>query len=159
LDNTINKGVFMATMTHDDARMRRYARAGFSLMEIMIAVMILGLVLAMVGPALNNAYKKSQKRTAKASMAGFKTAISEYQREVRQLPVKLDDLIRKPKGEVKGWEGPYLEKETMPEDPWGAKFVYKLTPQGGKHPYELYSYGPNGKGAPKEEWISVWDVD
>ncbi len=144
----------MAITAQNNERVR-YARAGFSLMEIMIAVMILGLVMAMVGPALNNAYKKSQKRTAAVTVRSFKNAIAEYQRETHQWPAKLKDLIKKPTG-AKEWDGPYLEKEEVPQDPWGADFKYKLTP-GAKHPYELHSWGPNGQGAPKEEWISVWE--
>ncbi len=144
----------MTTMAQKDTR-ARYARPGFSLMEIMIAVMILGLVMGMVVPALNNAYKKSQKRTAAASLRGFKSAIAEYQRETHQLPAKLKDLIKKP-ANVTGWEGPYIEKDEVPVDPWGQDFKYKIT-QGAKHPYELYSWGPNGQGAPKDEWISVWE--
>ena len=85
----------MAITAQNNERVR-YARAGFSLMEIMIAVMILGLVMAMVGPALNNAYKKSQKRTAAVTVRSFKNAIAEYQRETHQLPAKLKDLIKKP---------------------------------------------------------------
>jgi general secretion pathway protein G len=147
----------MAITAQNNGRVR-YARAGFSLMEIMIAVMILGLVMAMVGPALFNALKKSQKRTAAASLKSFKNGISEYQRETHQYPVKLKDLIKKPTG-IKGWEGPYVGEEGMqevPADPWGADFKYKLTP-GAKHQYELYSWGPNGQGSPKDEWISVWE--
>ena len=136
----------------------RCARAGFSLMEIMIAVTILGLVMAMVGPALNNTLKKGKIRTTKSTMRSFKDAISSYQMEVGKIPQTLKDLIKKPREEsaAKKWEGPYIEKEDIPEDPWGENFVYKLTP-GSKHPYELYSRGPNGVDAPKEEWISVWD--
>lgn len=137
---------------------RRIARAGFSLMEIMIAVTILGLVMAMVSPALQNTLKKGKIRTTKSTMRSFKDAISTYQMEVGKLPQTLKDLIKKPReeGAAKKWEGPYIEKEDIPEDPWGENFVYKLTP-GAKHPYEMYSRGPNGADAPKEEWISVWD--
>lgn len=137
---------------------KRIARAGFSLMEIMIAVTILGLVMAMVGPALQNTLKKGKIRTTKSTMRSFKDAIASYQMEVGQLPQTLKDLIKKPREEraAKKWEGPYIEKEDIPEDPWGENFVYKLTP-GSKHPYEMYSRGPNGAEAPKEEWISVWD--
>ena len=144
----------MAIAAQNNGRVR-YVRAGFSLMEIMIAVMILGLVMAMVGPAVHNAYRKAQKRTTAASLKSFKNAISEYQREVRQFPTKLKDLIKKPTG-AKDWDGPYIEKEEMPQDPWGQDFKYKLTP-GVKHPYELYSWGPNGQGSPKNEWINVWE--
>jgi general secretion pathway protein G len=133
----------------------RYARPGFSLMEIMIAVTIMGLIMAMVVPAVNNSLKKAKKRTAVSSLRNFKNAITEYHNETHQYPTKLRDLIKKPTG-LKGWEEPYLAFEEIPQDPWGQDFKYKVT-QGGKHPYELYSWGPNGQGSPKDEWINVWE--
>ncbi len=150
----------MAIMTHYDTRVR-YARAGFTLMEILIAVLIIGLLGAMVGPALNNIYKNQQKSAAATSLKGFKDGISMYQMHIGQLPATLKDLIKKPREEraSKKWQGPYIGKEgitEVPEDPWSNKFVYKIT-QGGKHPYDLLSYGPNGKGSPKEEWIDAWN--
>lgn len=143
-----------------EVRDKRCARAGFTLMEILIAVAIIGLLGAIMGPALNSIYKNQQKKAAKATLRAFKDGISQYQRDVLQLPATLKDLIKKPKDEraSKKWEGPYVGEDLteVPEDPWGGKFMYKLTP-GGKHPYDLYSYGPNGKGAPKEEQIDVWE--
>jgi len=139
---------------------RSYVRAGFSLMEIMIAVTILGLIMAMVAPALQNTLRKGKVRTAKSSINGFQSAIEQYQMEVGHLPQTLKDLIKKPRDEkaAKKWDGPYLKisGDEIPVDPFDEDFVYKLTP-GAKHPYELYSRGPNGAEAPKEEWISVWD--
>lgn len=139
------------------------SRAGFSLMELMIVIAILGLLMGTLGPALNNAYKKAQKRTAKTTIKMIKDDISSFQKDTHQLPAKLKDLIARPRGGdervTKRWDGPYLEKDEVPEDPWDNPFVYKVAQQGSKHPYELYSYGPNGKGSPKEEWISVWDED
>ncbi|HLJ30863.1 MAG TPA: type II secretion system major pseudopilin GspG [Candidatus Babeliales bacterium] len=148
----------MATMTME--KEKRYARAGFTLMEILIAVMILGLLSALVGPAVMNIYKGQQKKAAKSSLEGFKKGVSMYQLHVQALPTTLKDLIKKPKEEraSKKWDGPYVGDDLteVPEDPWGTKYVYKVTP-GAKHPYELYSYGPNGKGSPKDEWIDVWN--
>jgi general secretion pathway protein G len=144
----------MITMTYKDQRARS-ARAGFTLVEIMIAIAIIGLLMGLVVPAVNSAYKKAQRRTAKMSLTGLKNAITEYQRDTHQLPGKLKDLIKKP-ANITGWEEPYIEKEEVPTDPWGNDFKYKVT-QGGKHPYELYSWGPNGQGAPKDEWINVWE--
>lgn len=138
---------------------QRYARAGFTLMEILIAVMILGLLGALVGPALNNIYKNQQKRAAESSLLGLKKSIQIYKDRVLKLPESLKDLIKKPRDEqaAKRWEGPYVEGEEVPQDPWGEPFKYKLTP-GAKNPYELFSYGPNGKGSPKDEQISVWTI-
>jgi len=148
-------------MTAMETRDRRYVRAGFTLMEILIAVAIIGLLGAVMGPALNNIYKNQQKKACKATLRAFKDGIASYQRDVLQMPTTLKDLIKKPKEEraAKKWEGPYVGEDLteVPEDPWGEKIMYKLTPGGGKHPYELYSYGPKGKGSPKDEWINVWE--
>ena len=153
----------MAITAHKDTRMK-YARAGFTLMEILIAVMIIGVLGAMIGPALFNVYKNQQISATAASLKSLKDGIGMFKMHTGQYPVKLKDLVVKPKsGEervTKKWQGPYVGKEgatDVPEDPWIEKFVYKVTPGGGKHPYELRSWGPNGKGSPKEEWISAWD--
>jgi general secretion pathway protein G len=73
--------------------------------------------------------------------------------------VKLRDVVEKPREEAvaRNWaKGGYIEGGELPQDAWREEFQYKRTPEG-KNPYELYSYGSNGAGAPKEEWISVWN--
>jgi general secretion pathway protein G len=140
---------------------KRYVRAGFTLMEILIAVMILGLLGALVGPALNNIYKNQQKRACESGLLGIKKSIQIYKDRVLKYPESLKDLIKKPRDEqaAKRWEGPYLGEDVteVPKDPWGEDFKYRLTP-GTNKPYELFSYGPNGKGSLKEEQIDVWNL-
>jgi len=142
----------------------RNARAGFSLMELMIVIMIIGLLGGVLAPALNNALKKAKKNTTVATMSTLKKGINQYKNEIGQYPETLKNLISKPKSGdervTKKWDGPYVGDEgieEVPEDAWNNKFHYKVTPPPAKHPYELISYGPNGKGSPKEEWVSVWD--
>lgn len=151
----------MVTMAHADERVARYARAGFSLMEIMIAVMILGLIMGLVGPKVFQILENSQKTAARSEIKAYKDAIAMYKLNTHVFPKKLVDLGIKPKGDekiAKLWQGPYVDIKEAPEDPWGNKYHYKVNAEGAKHPYELLSYGPNGKGgAQKEEWISVWD--
>ena len=140
---------------------KRYGREGFSLMEIMIAVMILGLVGAMVGPAMFKYFANAKKTTTTSTLKSVQSAINMYKMEVGQYPSKLTDLVQQPRGDDKNskkWNGPYMGTEdnpVLPEDGYGNELKYKLTP-GGKHPYELYSFGEN-ENSPKEEWISVWD--
>jgi hypothetical protein len=91
----------------------------------------------------------------------MKLQIGLYKQHVGSYPNKITDLIKKPKCDeraAKRWEGPYLESESAPEDPWKTKYHYKLNQEGSKHPYELVSYGKEGKGH-KEGYISVWDQD
>lgn len=137
---------------------RRSLKEGMSLIEIMIVILIIGLITGVVGPALMGRYRKAQKTTAKSTIRSLKTAITNYQLDIGQYPSRLRDLVKKPTDEAvaKKWDEKFLEADEVPRDPWGNNFVYKVTGKADK-PYELYSYGPSGKGAPKSEHISVWD--
>lgn len=138
-------------------------RAGFTMVELMIVIVIIGLLAGVLAPAVNGALKKARKGTVKTTVMNIKSGILKYESELTKYPSSLKDLIKRPKSGdervTKKWDGPYFgdDLDEMPEDAWGNKFVYKLNAPGTKPPYQLYSYGPNGKGAPKEEWISVWD--
>jgi general secretion pathway protein G len=138
-------------------------RAGFTLMELLIVIMILGALMAALAPAINTALKKAKKGTAKAVLSNLKQGVIRFQGDVGKYPQKLKDLVERPKSGdervTKKWDGPYYGEEgaELPEDPWGEEFHYKINQQGAKHPFELYSYGSEGKGSPKEQWIDVWD--
>lgn len=137
---------------------KRYARAGFTLMELMIAITILGIIMAIAIPNYMAYKRKAMKRATKSTLQVFEGAILMYQEDIGQFPTRLRDLLLRPREErlAKKWEGPYLKRKKIPIDPWDRKYQYKVTP-GGPNPYELYSYGPKGKGSPKVEWLSVWD--
>ncbi len=132
------------------------ARAGFTLMEILIALLIIGIMAVGGGYMMQYYMKAAGKTSTKSSLKVLKTSIVMYEADTGRLPARLRDLVKQPRDEkvAKKWEGPYMEK--VPVDGYKHKFVYKPE-SDGKHPYQLYSYGLNGKGAPKVEWISVWD--
>jgi general secretion pathway protein G len=142
----------------------KYARSGFTLAEMMVVIAIIGIIMALVGPGIYSALSKAQAGGAKATLKSIKDGITNYHMDLHQWPVKLVDLIKKPKTLderlSKKWHGPYFGNDPdikeMPYDPWDSKYEYKVTP-GAQHPYELWSYGENGKGSPKNEWISVWN--
>jgi general secretion pathway protein G len=106
-----------------------------------------------VGPNLIRTLLRGQKSATKTSLLGVKSTLQQYYMDNSAYPEKLRDLVKKP-ADAKKWDGPYLDEE--PRDAWDRRFNYKRTP-GGKKPYELYSWGEKGRGAPKEEWLSVWD--
>ncbi|MCK5633144.1 type II secretion system protein GspG [bacterium] len=136
------------------------AQSGFSLLEIMIAVAILGLILAVASPMLMNQYKKAQKKTTQTSLKMIAGSIDMFQLDVGRIPERLNDLVRRPvagdyydQEMVSDWQdGGYLKGGKVSRDSWKQKIQYRLTPEGQKK-YELYSYGPNGKGASKSEWV------
>jgi len=124
-------------------------------MEIMIVVAIIGLFVAIGGPAIYRKFNEAKKTNARLVINGFKDAIQHYYDHTYQYPQNLKDLTKDPG--VKKWDGPYLEKKAIPKDPWGKTYQYTVT-ETGKNPYELYSYGgPKGKSEPKKNNINVWE--
>jgi general secretion pathway protein G len=136
----------------------RSAKAGFTLIEILIAVAIVALLAFVVAPNIFRFLENAKRDSAKLTLKNMKNAIMLYNTHIGQWPTKLRDLIEKPRDEkmAKKWRGPYLEIEEIPEDPWFNSYQYKVTP-GAAHAYELYSYGSgDGKATPKTEWIDAW---
>ena len=137
-----------------------HTRSGFTLIELAIAMMILLILGAVAIPRFMAYLEKAKVSATKTNLQALKSAIDGFKIDTGKYPPKLRDLIEKPKDETlaRRWQkGGYLEgTDEIPKDGWDEDFVYKITPQG-KNPYDLYSYGPDGAGSPKDEWISVWD--
>jgi len=134
------------------------ARAGFTLIELIIAITIVAILALIVAPKFMGYLDSARITSTQASLKNIKTAIDGFRIQTGRYPTRLRDLIEKPKEEAvaRSWQkGGYLEGSELPKDAWTEDFVYKRTPDG-KNPYELYSYGPDGASAPKESWISVW---
>jgi len=139
---------------------RNNVRAGFTLIELMIAITILAIISAIAVPAVMSRLAEAKIGSAKTNLNVLKGAIMQYQLSIGQLPSRLKDLIKAPSDEKikKKWNSPFIEKEKSLEDPWENPYQYKVNPAGAPHQFELYSYGPNGKGSPQEEQIDVWKI-
>jgi general secretion pathway protein G len=102
---------------------------------------------------------KNARKATIESLRVIRNALEQYREDFGEYPAQLRDLIKKPADEkiAEQWQ-PYIEtKKGELLDGFKNPFHYAVTP-GGEHPYELYSYGANGKGSPKSEWIDVWKV-
>jgi general secretion pathway protein G len=123
-------------------------KKGFTLIEIMLVVIIIGVLVAMVVP--NIAGKSEQARMAAARTdieANIGTALDLYLMDVGRYPTteqSLGALASAPSG-VNKWNGPYLKKKKLPKDPWGREYVYKSPGDHNKDAYDLYSLGNDGK--------------
>lgn len=137
----------------------RHTRSGFSLMEIMIVITIIGLFVAVGTPALFRYLERAKKTNAKQEMNVFKQGIDQYNIDTHTYPQTLKDLIKSPTDDKvsKRWGGPYYSKKAIPKDPWGKAYVYQLNPENAEHPYELFSYGGTKKS--EKNRISVWDEE
>lgn len=122
---------------------------GFTLLELLVVVAIIGLLAAYVGPKYFGQLGKSEQALAKAQIDSFHKALGSYRLDVGSFPSTedgLNALVTKPTAANK-WQGPYLSK-AVPLDPWGKAYVYRSP--GSKADYDLLSYGkdaqPGGSG-------------
>ena len=133
---------------------------GFTLMELLIVLVIIGLLAALVGPSLYQRIKPAKQTVAKGQIASFMTALDNYFIDVGSYPNDqqgLNVLREKPQGQSK-WAGPYMKK-SIPNDPWGNVYVYRSPGRNGG--YEILSYGADGAAGGDEENADIksWESD
>lgn len=116
---------------------------GFTLIEIVIVVIIIGLLAALVGPRLFGKVSEAKLKTAKAQIELFGTTLDAFRLDVGRYPTTEEGLkaLREKVSDIEMWKGPYLAKE-IPLDPWGRSYVYKSPGEHGE--YDLISYGLDG---------------
>lgn len=136
----------------------RNARSGFTIVEMLIVIGIMGVLLAILGPSYFAIQRRSKTKATAGSLRTLVLALEQYKEDMGDYPASLRDLVKAPAEGGEGqWLGPYVKSKDTPKDSFGNPFHYTLT-QGAEHPYELSSYGSNGKGAPKSEWIDAWKL-
>jgi len=131
-------------MSPKETRVRRPV-AGFTLLELLVVVLIIGLLAGFVAPRYFNQVGKSEINVAKAQIDALEKALDQYRLDTGHYPsteLGLVALVQKPQAEPK-WAGPYLRKE-VPLDPWGKPYVYKMPGEKGAD-FDLLSYGKDGQ--------------
>lgn len=120
------------------------AQRGFTLLELLVVMVIIGLLAGYVGPKYFAQIGKSEIKAARAQIDALEKALDQYRLDVGRYPtsdIGLAALTKRPAAESR-WEGPYLRKE-VPADPWGNPYHYV---QPGEHgEFDLYSVGKDGK--------------
>ncbi len=132
--------------------------AGFTLIELIVVVAIIGLLAGLVVPQFIKQEEKATAKAVKAQIELLGTALDTFRLDVGRYPTSqegLQALNQKPGG-LERWDGPYLKKE-VPADPWGKPYVYKSPGEHG--PYEILSYGADGApgGQDNNRDITSWE--
>lgn len=133
-----------AQTTSDQRGDTRRCLAGFTLLELLVVVVIIGLLAGLVAPRYFDTVEKSKTKIARAQLDAVEKALEQYRLEVGALPSNeqgLNALMAAPAGVV-NWQGPYLKK-AIPLDPWGRAYVYKRSQNG--RDADVISYGADGQ--------------
>lgn len=129
-----------------ESRTARQRQAGYTLLELLVVLAILGLLVGLVAPQVMGLLGSSKQKVAEQSIARLKTVLDMYRLDSGVYPTTeqgLGALIRPPAG-IARWSGPYLDSQDLPLDPWGRPFQYRNPSQRPGRPYDLYSLGSDG---------------
>jgi len=129
-----------------DGNQRRQARRRvFTLIEIMIVIVIMGLMAGLIGPQVMKRLDKAKWQTANTQIKLLSNSFKDYYMDLDSYPKRPEDLIQNPGGDDR-WDGPYLDPAKIPLDPWGEGYHFEINPKG----FKITSYGkdraPGGTG-------------
>lgn len=119
----------------------RASRAGFTLVEILLVVVIIGILAAVAVPKLSGRQQQAKIAAARADIANIGLALKMYEIDNGEYPSSLQSLIAN--AGAKNWHGPYLE-QGLPKDPWGNDYQYQHPGSHNASGYDLKSSGPEG---------------
>ena len=119
---------------------------GFTLLELLVVLVILGLIGALVAPRVMGLLGRAKGDIARIQIENFRTSMDLFRLDLGRYPSSaegLKALVVRPAG-LDRWNGPYLDGDDAPADPWGHAYRYEVPGQGGR-PYRVTSYGADGK--------------
>jgi len=146
----------MKTMTPNPIHAPR-SHAGFTLLELLVVLVIIGLLVGYVAPRFFSQVGKSEVKVARAQIKALEDALDQYRLDVGRYPTTeqgLAALDAQPSGETR-WQGPYLKKR-VPKDPWGTAYQYQSP--GSQGEYDLSSLGKDGKPGGEGEAADITNL-
>jgi len=133
---------------------RRVRHSGFTLLELLVVMVIIGLLAGYVGPKYFAQIGKSEVKATRAQLDSLEKALDQYRLDTGHYPSTeqgLAALTVKPDNDAR-WDGPYLKKN-VPDDPWGHPYQYKAPGEHGE--YDLYSLGKDGQPGGSNEMADI----
>ncbi|WP_374581717.1 type II secretion system major pseudopilin GspG [Pseudoduganella sp.] len=132
---------------------------GFTLLELLVVVVIIGLLAAFVAPKYFGQIGRSKTQIAKAQIESFEKAMDQYRIDVGSYPTTSQGLVAlfAQPNNVTNWNGPYLKKG-IPDDPWGKPYVFASPGKNGRE-YDISSLGADGKenGTKEDADVTSWN--
>lgn len=131
-------------------------QAGFTLLEILIVLAIIGGIMGMVANQVMGSNEKANVELAYTQIGTLQGAVTNFRQHTKRLPNNLQELVTQPSG-VKRWIGPYVNESQL-VDPWGSKYQYRKPGQHGR--YDIYSFGADGKagGSGTDAEVGNWQL-
>jgi len=142
-------------------RKRRRSRYGFTMVELMAMLIIIGLLATLVVTKVASKIDQARVVTTKANLKSLAAAVKQFKMDTTRYPTEelgLLELIEQPT-DVENWEpGGYLDTTDLPKDGWGREFIYQLFPEGGQ-PFAIISYGADGEEAGEGYNADLYSTD
>ena len=138
----------------DKNRTIRSRQHGFTPVELLLVLVILGILAAIVLPRFTNRTKQAQIAATQTQIATFKTALDAYEVDNGYYPKGkngLMDLIQQPR-DAQNWRGPYLQSDAIPPDPWHNAYIYECPGRHNPSSYDLSSLGPPNENMVIANW-------
>ena len=126
-------------------RLRGGDQSGFTLVEMLVVITIIGLIMGLVGPRVLNYLSESKVKSARIQIQSFASALDLFYLDAGRYPSSAEGLaaLVRPTGGVAAWNGPYLKGSSVPNDPWGRPYLYRSPGEHGA--YDVISYGADGQ--------------
>jgi len=124
---------------------RRENQAGFTLVEMLVVITIIGLIMGLIGPRVLNYLSESKVKAARIQLQSFASALDLFYLDAGRFPSTAEGLtaLVRPTPGIAAWNGPYLKGGSVPNDPWNHTYVYRSP--GERGPYDIVSYGTDGQ--------------
>jgi len=146
----------MKTKSLTKTHVRHSPQQAFTLVELLLVLVILGILAAIVLPRFTNRTKQAQTAAAQTQISNFKVALDAFDVDNGYYPKGkngLQDLIVMPR-DAENWHGPYLQTDAVPKDPWGNDYIYECPGRHNPTSYDLSSMGPPGEDNVIGNWTT-----
>jgi len=135
-------------------------RGGFTFLEIMLVVVIIGILVSLVGPRLVGKTQKAKTAATQHQIDVFKTSLKMFEMQAGRFPATeegLEALVLKPSAlSDEEWDGPYLDGDVVPNDPWNRPYQY-VCPGEKNRDFDTWSYGPDGVDGTADD-VTNWST-